>query len=73
MDEKTISVVLRDINGKRTEQTFRGVNGFQQYDWSHHADDEILLVVWGEHCVYSALADSSIDGISIDELTGFFA
>ena len=71
-----VEVYIRDINGVRNCNRFdseddfvEAMNDFEEYGYT--VDDfEILMVVWGEHCIYSALTDKAID---IEDLIGFFA
>lgn len=76
MDEKKIVIALRDLNGKRYSLQFDNVVALQNFDWeelgeNYEEDYEILLVIWGEHCIYSGLGNA--EGLYFDDLIGFFA
>lgn len=73
MDHGVVTIVTRDINGRR---------GFITGFWSEICstiegmkdnleDDEILLITTGGTCIYSSLGRDSI--ITWDDVTGFFA
>ena len=73
MDKKEIGIVVRDVNGKRTTFRFTDVTQFNMIDFSSFSDEEyeILLVTWGEFCIYSSIG--STYALSWDELVGYFA
>ena len=64
-----VFIVTRDINGKRTEHClwWKDVCSYVQENLTD--EDEILLVVVADACVYSALVNNPI---TVDDLTGFF-
>ena len=69
-DNLTIDIHTRDINGKKS--TFRYLSESDllakiRNDISE--EDEILIVLWGSHVIYSSLTNCEI---TIDDLTGFF-
>ena len=72
MDTKRITVHFRDINGKRFSVVWEDLDDFQLFDWDENANEnnEILMVEWGQHCIYSALGNVSI---TMEDLVGFFA
>ena len=72
MDNKMIIVHFRDINGYRFSKIFKNVATFQEFNWEEYDDEnyEILLVEWGQHCIYNALSN---ERVYIEELIGFFA
>jgi hypothetical protein len=67
-----IKICLRDINGKRENFYFTSEDYFNQYDWSWYDDEnyEILMVEYGNHCIYNALTNKKI---YLEDLIGFFA
>ena len=72
MDRNMIVIHFRDINGKRFHKVILNVEDFHSYDWSWFDDEnyEILMVEWGKHCIYNALANKRI---YLEDLIGFFA
>ena len=72
MENKTITLHIRDVNGKRYTQSWRNRDDFLAEDWNSFDEDaeEILLITWGEYIIYNQLVNESI---CIDELIGFFA
>lgn len=72
MDRNMIVIHFRDINGKRFHKVIQNVEDFHSYDWSWFDDEnyEILMVEWGKHCIYNALANKRI---YLEDLIGFFA
>lgn len=67
-----IKIFLRDINGKRSCLVFKNETDFnnrfnsKEYDTDNY---EIMMVTWGEHCVFSALVHETL---YFEELIGFF-
>lgn len=72
MDRNCITILFRDINGKRFHMAFENVVEFRSFDWSQYDDEnyEILMVEWGRYCIYNALSN---DRIVVGDLIGFFA
>ena len=72
-NENKITIVTRDINGKRLALEF--ANEAAVLGWIDNGyldeDDEILIVAQGGICLYSALGNNI--PLYIDDLTGFFA
>lgn len=71
-DTQTISIQIRDLNGKRTT-----LNYSSNHDCSSSVaddireDDEILMVVLGgDKVLYCSLTDGAIDA---EDIVGFFA
>lgn len=72
-NENKITIVFRDINGKRMIVEFDNEAAVLRYVSQGLLDeeDEVLIVAQGGICLYSALgADYPL---SLDDLTGFFA
>lgn len=68
--EETVIITTRDINGKRKNH-YVYWNGVCKYVQENLTDeDEILLVIVEDTCIYSELAS---DAITIADLIGFFA
>ena len=67
-----IKVFLRDLNGKRYCLSFQNESDFNEFDWSDYDVDnyEILMVTWGEHCIYNSLSHKRL---YFEDLIGFFA
>ena len=67
-----IEIYVRDINGKRECLCFDNEEEFSSTDFYNYDDDnyEILMVVQGGHCIYSALNN---DRIYFEDLIGYFA
>lgn len=65
-----VIVVTRDINGKRTDHFLRWDDVCTYIQESLTDEDEILLVIVGHVCTYSALGNEPITKM---ELLGFFA
>ena len=64
-----VTIVTRDINGKRTDHHMRW-DGVCKYIQENFTDeDEILLVIVEDYCIYSLLNDP----ITREDLIGFFA
>lgn len=71
-----VEIYLRNINGIKEricfnseEEFIEAMSDFDEYGYT--VDDfELLMVVWGEYCIYSALTDKAID---MEDLIGFFA
>lgn len=63
-------IVTRDVNGNRTDHylNWDKVCGYIQETFTD--EDEILLVVVEDSCIYSSLFNNPID---LEDLTGFFA
>lgn len=74
-DSRKISILIRDINGKREWRHFDNVDDFNssaRSEWTEADDEsEIIIVIWGDVCIYSSLASAT--PITLDDLTGFFA
>lgn len=74
IDTKPIKILLRDINGKRSEIIFDGIDIFNDFNLltAGYNDEnyEILIVLWGDICIYSQLQSNKI---SFEDLIGFFA
>lgn len=75
-DQMPVAVWTRDINGKH--ETHRYLTASRLYQALTNPDqsvisedDEILLVMLGDIVLYSQL--SSDRGLTVDNLTGFFA
>jgi C4-type Zn-finger protein len=72
LSDNKITIVIRDINGKRDVITFD--NESSVLDWVNSdglwEEYEILIVSQGNFCLFSAL--SSANALTIDDLTGFF-
>jgi len=72
-DNWTISILVRDINGKR-----RSIVYASREDLLRDAadmiteEDELLMVMWGEIMLYNALVTDPEMAIMIDDLIGFF-
>lgn len=68
----TITIVTRDINGKRSIVEFENEAAVLRWvdEEGIGEDDEILIVSQGNLCLYSALG--KVDPLCIDDLTGFF-
>lgn len=67
-----VIIITRDINGKRLEHYLhwdRVCSYVQESNFTE--EDEILLVIVEGTCIYSGLW--TVDNLSWDELTGFFA
>ena len=71
-----VEIYLRNINGRKEYYCFDSEEEFVEVmsdfdEYGYTVDDfELLMVVWGEHCIYSALTDKAID---MEDLIGFFA
>lgn len=65
-----VIIVTRDINGKRTDHYLHwdGVCSYIQENFTD--EDEILMVVVEDSCIYSSLFN---DPITREDLIGFFA
>ena len=63
-------ISTRDINGKRTNHYLHWDNVCSYIQENFTDEDEILLVVVADFCIYSYL---SSDAITIGDLLGFFA
>ena len=68
-----VVIVTRDINGKRTDHFLRWDDVCSYVDKNNFDDenDEILLVIVEGTCIFSGLW--TINQLSWDEITGFFA
>lgn len=72
MDSEPIIITIRDTNGKREDLRYENVSDFNSnFQPLDDEDYEILMVIWGDYCVYSAL--QSENGIYFEDLAGFFA
>ena len=73
MDEKEINILIRDINGKRTEYKFPNRENLIWFlnTESPNNEDEILLVIWDGKCIYNQL--STAFPILWEDIVGFFA
>ena len=67
-----IIIHFRDINGKRFYVFLHSVTEFNCFNWDLYDDEnyEILMVEWGNYCIYSALGN---ERIYMKDLIGFFA
>ena len=63
-------IVTRDINGKRTDHYLHWDSAYKYIQENITDEDEILLVVIEDSCVYSSIFADSIDKWA---LLGFFA
>lgn len=71
-----VEIYLRNINGRKEHYCFdneeefvEAMSDFNEYGYT--VDDfELLMVVWGEYCIYNALVNEAID---MEDLIGFFA
>ena len=72
-NENKITIVTRDVNGKRSVVEFDNEAAVLRWinDGYLDEEDEILIVAQGGICLYSALGTDY--PLSIDDLTGFFA
>lgn len=74
IDTKPIKILLRDINGNRSEIIFDGIdifNNFNLVDAGYNDENyEILIVILGDICIYSQLQSNKI---YFEDLIGFFA
>ena len=70
-ESKPISILIRDINGKKTTLSYANSAAVCQYIHEEiECIDEILMVAVGEQIIWTSLgADSAI---TVDDLTGFF-
>ena len=70
MDDNPISVVGRHTDGRRYTIVFQDVDEFRtcKYVWLHDIHT-ILAVKWGDHLIYNALVDRTIQ---LDDLIAFF-
>ena len=66
-----VVIVTRDVNGKRTDHFLRWDNVCSYVESTFTDEDEILLVIVEGSCIYSELG--SVDSLTVDDLTGFFA
>lgn len=65
-----VVIVTRDINGKRTNHYLRWDKACSYIQGNFTDEDEILLVIVEDTCVYSYLFADSINRY---DLLGFFA
>lgn len=72
-----ITIITRDVNGNLFEYNYNNIIDFRNVyhkespNFSISEDDEILLVKWGDSCIYNGL--TSDKPITIEEIGGFFA
>lgn len=72
MDKKEIVILVRDINGKRTEMRFENQDALISSDLKNCSnEDEILIVLWDGKCIYNQL--SSAYSILWEDIIAFFA
>lgn len=71
-DNQDITILIRDINGRRGVLYFKDVTTFQAQDFNEYEDDEyeILLVEWGGSVIYTSL---NTHMIHFEDLKGYFA
>lgn len=65
-----VLIVTRDCNGKRTDHHLLWDQVYVYVDDHLTDEDEILMVMVEDSCIYSSLAS---DPITREELIGFFA
>lgn len=65
-----VLIITRDINGKRTNHYLHWDNVCSYIQGNFTDEDEILLVIVENSCIYSYL---SSDHITASDLLGFFA
>lgn len=71
-----VEIYIRNINGRKEYYCFDSEEEFVEAmndsnEYVYDVDDfELLMVVWGEHCIYNALVNEAID---MEDLIGFFA
>ena len=65
-----VLIVTRDINGKRTDHYMHWDQAYVYVDDYLTDEDEILMVVVEDSCIYSSLFN---DPITREDLIGFFA
>lgn len=65
-----VVIITRDINGERTNHYMLWDQAYTYIEEHLTDEDEILLVMVEDSCIYSGLLN---DPISREELTGFFA
>lgn len=66
-----IEIITRDINGKKMLYSFKGQDDLLENINAISDEDEVLIVNLDKSTLYSALSSES--GITIDDITGFFA
>ena len=76
LDSMPISILTRDMNGRRTTHIWPNQAALIEELSSEHQvsigpEDEILLVMLGRSVLYSQLANP--DGITVEDIVGFFA
>ena len=72
MDEKEIIVLVRNINGKRSEYRFENKDKLLEADIKcFNEEDEILLITWAGICIYNELQSSF--PVIWEDIFGFFA
>lgn len=69
---ENVSIVVRDINGKRRRISLRlcEVCSYINQWYEEFEQDEILMITVDNVCIYSQLASGPI---TLEDVTGFFA
>ena len=70
IEQEPIIVLIRDVNGRKTQIEFSSWNMCADVCTYIGEDDKILMVYVGDNCVWCGLGG---EPITVDDLTGFFA
>lgn len=75
LDRQRVLIMVRDLNGNCRTITYRNrkvayTHLIAQDPEIEEENDEILIVIWGEHLLYDALKG---DACTAEDLIGFFA
>lgn len=70
IEQEPIIVLIRDVNGRKTQIEFSSWDAITDIGSYISEDDEILMVYVGDNCVWCGLWR---EPITVDDLTGFFA
>lgn len=72
-DAHDVVIITRDVNGERYERrmTWDKVCVFASNNKEDLEDEEILLIVVEDTCIYSSLMTDKV--LTWDDITGFFA